>query len=61
MAAHYTVLTEGFIPTGAKLLRTFPGAVVSTVVASGMPTEMKMLAAKLNEAEASSPTPDPSK
>ncbi|WVX87908.1 hypothetical protein SEA_BERRIE_57 [Arthrobacter phage Berrie] len=52
-AAHYTVLTEGLFPTTAKLLRTYPDAVISNVVATGAPEEMKRLAATLNAAEAS--------
>ncbi|WGH21582.1 hypothetical protein SEA_ASCELA_59 [Arthrobacter phage Ascela] len=51
-AAQYTVLTEGLFPTSGKLLRTYPDAIVSTVVATGNPEEMKRLAAQLNAAEA---------
>lgn len=57
-AERYHVLPEGFpITTSAKLLRITEGAVDASVVATGTPTDMRLLANKLNAAEALTAAP----
>ncbi|QOP65114.1 hypothetical protein PQE12_gp54 [Arthrobacter phage Adumb2043] len=58
-AERYGVLTEGFIPATAKLIRIVEGAVDVAVVAAGTPTDMRLLANKLNAAEAVAPVAPP--
>jgi hypothetical protein len=60
MAAHYTVLSSGLLGD-SKLVRTYEGAILSTVVASGGHADLKAIAEKLNEAEAANPSPTPTK
>ncbi|QNJ56556.1 hypothetical protein SEA_NIOBE_57 [Arthrobacter phage Niobe] len=52
-AERYHVVSEGFLPATAKLIRTCEGVVDAAVVAAGTPTDMRLLAAKLNAAEES--------
>ncbi|UIW13473.1 hypothetical protein SEA_AMYEV_58 [Arthrobacter phage Amyev] len=52
MAQRYAVISEGMLPAIGKLIRTTDDAVDAAVVATGTPTDMRLLAAKLNAAEA---------